>query len=268
MKLILFLLFGAAAAQCGLQFSILGIDPLYDGDTTTFWAGACGYKLHWCDTWRFLTWTLYEASTGRALQVIPNVQENSGIYSFCFSPGNVMLTAARDYYYQTTVDGVNYSTARYYGKKSSLGITTPVVGQRIQAGSIFDIVYSFTSNAPAQVIAASPILIFTNQTPFNYVDFSFLDESKPPGIGYVQQARIPDNTPPGTYKLASGFLYLSQPPYNFVSRTAISASFTVECPMPPCTNVPFPPPPPPVPASQPATPSPMDRSGSWRLELF
>lgn len=275
MKLILFLLFGSVAAQCGYEFSVLGIDPLYDGDTTTLWASACGYKLRWCDILgRFLTWTLYEASTGRALQTIPDVQKNSGIYSFCFSPGNVALTTGRDYYYQTTVSGVNYSTPLYYGKRSTLGITSPIAGQKIQAGALFDLVYSFSYNAPAKAIQASPVLFSPNQKWPGDLDFTFADSVNPPGIGYVQTARIPDTTVPGIYQIYSGFLYLYDTPFNGVARTAVSASFEVTCSTPPCTNVPFPIPPPPVPvvisppAIQPTTPSPMDRSGSWRVGLF
>jgi len=266
--MLLFLLLGVVSGTC--TFGVTRIDPLYDGDMTSLWVGACGYTLHWCP-WggpTYVTWTIVEKSSGAVIQTLPSTSNARGSVAFCFSPGQTALGNARDYCIQTTVNQITYSSGLYYAKQVVLGITKPMTGATITAGTIIDLVYSFQANVPAQAIAAFNLLAFPNNTIAGYPDRSFLDASDPPVIGFVQQMRIPASQQPGEYFLAAGLLDL----YNRDTLIQIPQTetglFHVVCPSPPCSNVPFPPPPPPVPvviqtpAIQPPSPSQTSKA-SW-----
>jgi hypothetical protein len=271
--MLLFLFLGVVSGSC--TFGVTGIDPLYDGDTTSLWAGACGYVLHFCP-WNApasVIWTIVEKSTGTVIQTMDPASTARGSITFCFSPGapsQTTLSSARDYCVQTTVNQVTYSSALYYAKQVVLGITKPMTGSTIVAGTIIDLVYSFQANAPAQAIAGFSILLFPNNTIIGDPDRSFLDASEPPGIGYVQQIRISASQQPGEYYLVAGLLDLYKRDSLIRSSQTQTGLFHVVCPNPPCTNVPFPPAPPPVPVviQTPAIQSPSPTSKANWIGLF
>lgn len=249
--MLLFLLFGLVAGDCtgALTFGVTGINPLYDNDTTTLWAGACGYKLRWCPYGGpdYITWTIVEKSTGRTIQTFDIVANYYEQVDFCFSPGSATLNSARDYSVQITVNQVTYSSALYYAKQVALGITKPSTGSSIVAGEIFDLVYSFQYNAPVKNIDAFTVLAFSNGTRAGSLDSNVIDSLDPPAIGYVQQRRISVSRQPGDYFIAAGLLDLYKRETLVRIPQTQTGIFRVICPSPPCNNVPFPPAPPPVP---------------------
>lgn len=273
--MLLFLLFGVVSGACTgeLTFGVTGIDPLYDGDTTSLWAGACGYTLRWCP-WggpNYVIWTIVEKSTGIPIQTLDSIANAYGKIDFCFSPGQATLSNARDYCVQTTVNQVVYSSVMYYARQTLLGITKPLGGSTITAGGIFDLIYTFDANAPAQNIVAYAYIAFTNTTNIMLLERSFIDNVNRPGIGFVQQVRMPVSIQPGSYCINAGLLDLYKREMLVRPTHTRSSIFNVVCPNPPCNNVPFPPAPPPVPvviqtpAIQPPPPAPTSKASSVGL---